>query len=158
MPVVTPSAAFHHDYMTDSTESLELSAVELAELGAAQLSWYVYQAVLDARFNMAGLEFVGETVVGGTPHRIVRFHRSDGREVTLAVDPATARVARRTTRQTRQTGPPISYVYGDYQEVDGLPVPHAVTMYEGERLAARYDVLQLLFNVELNEEAFVQPG
>lgn len=157
--VVTPAAAFQHDLLADSTAPLLGSAADLAAYSTAQLSWYVYQAIIDARFNMAGLQFVADTVLDGTAQQVVRFRQSDGIEITLYVDSAAARITRRTTAQTAPGAAalPITYVYGDYQEVDGFSVPVSITMYEGERLAARYDILQLFFNVELNESAFAEP-
>jgi hypothetical protein len=158
--VVTPAVAFQYDLVADSTVPLLGSTADLAAYSTAQLSWYVYQAVIDARFNVAGLQFVADTVLDGTAQQVVRFRQNNGIETTLYVEVATARITRRTTTQS---GPqaaafPITYVYGDYQEVDDHPVPLSITMYEGDRLAARYDILQLLFNVELNEAAFAEPG
>ena len=158
--VVTPAAAFRYDLIADSTAPLLGSAADLAAYSTAQLSWYVYQAIINARFNVAGLQFVADTVLDGAAQQIVRFRQNNGIEITLYVDAATARITKRTTMQAepQATALPITYVYADYQEVDGLPVPLSVTMYEGDRLAARYDILQLLFNVELNEAAFAEPG
>jgi hypothetical protein len=157
--VIAPPNTYSRNLITDSTETLLGSVADLAEYSQLQMTWYVYQAVIDAAWNLVGLQFAGDTIVDGTPHHVVQFLQSNGEEITLYVDSATARVTRRTTRpMDAQSGKStLTYVYEAYQPVDGIPVPHAITVYDGERLSARYDIVQILFNVELNEALFATP-
>lgn len=156
--VMQPGSGFVHDYVTGETRGLNPQMQDMATVSEFQLRWYPYTHLTAAITAGPNLAFAGDTTIDNVPLEGVQFTSEMGDE-TLWIDPATYELRRRVVNipdqlQGQRT---VVYTYRDYGPFANIPFAQLITVAQDGNLVARYDLLQLYINPELQEEVFAPP-
>ena len=98
---------------------------------------------------------LGTETVEDTTYRAVEVTPPSGSAFTLYLDPDSMRPARMSFQaQTRQGPQPSTAVYGDYETVEGLAIPHRTVTYRNGERAATTTIQSVSVNVDLASDLF----
>lgn len=123
---------------------------------AQQLQSMGYQAALEP--EKFGISYVlkGREKLGGKDCYVLEQTFKDGTQATVYINAETF-LTEKTWAKTEETGTEIivETIMSDYKNIEGLVVPHTLTIYQGGAEFGRITVGKVAFNTGL-EDAFFQ--
>lgn len=97
---------------------------------------------------------LADAEVAGTPARVVAVSDAEGHTTEFFIDPHTHLVLK--TRY-RVRGQQLEETYADYRAVEGIQVPHQVTIFQNGVKLFAFTVREVEINPEIDESLFEKP-
>ena len=145
------TTAWGTDPQTGNTQ--EMSEKASPEFKRQALGW---GALINPKKFGLTYTFKGKEKINDTDYLVLVQTFSDGHNVTLYIDPATYLVykTKSTTLNQLEVEVETESIQGDYKKVEGIVMPHSITIYQGGQEYMKITIQEITFNSDLEDSFF----
>jgi outer membrane lipoprotein-sorting protein len=138
---------------TGATEELPEDRQEEAKRGALT---YGNAVLLYPEKHGVTYKLKGEETIDGVKYVVLEQAFSDGHVVTMYVDAGTHLIYKTKQLSTGQIGTEVDteVIFSDYKDVEGMPAPHLVTIYQDGEEFAVMTVSEIKYNSGMEDSLF----
>jgi outer membrane lipoprotein-sorting protein len=100
--------------------------------------------------------FKGKEKINDTDYLVLEQTFSDGHNASLYIDPATYLVYKTKSMTLNQLEAEVETesIQGDYKKVEGIVMPHSITIYQGGQEYMKITIQEITFNSDLEDSLF----